>query len=138
LEQLVHPGVERIAAGGCTLAIVLRREAAPPGSGFVSARDDDLQVGVRRYGESDRVARHVHEPVARSLTGTSEFLLVRTGHCLVDLYDAREHRVAEVELHPGDGIVLLAGGHGIRMLDETSLLEVKQGPYGGPREKRRF
>jgi hypothetical protein len=56
----------------------------------------------------------------------------------VDVYDAEERVIAEVELRKGDGVMLLAGGHGIRMLADTSLLEIKQGPYGGPAEKRRF
>jgi hypothetical protein len=129
-------GVEPVVARGCTLAIVLRREAAPAGSGFVSAPDDELQMGVRRYRASDAVAPHVHEAFPRHLHGTGEFLLVRHGHCVVDVYDGAARVVAEIELREGDGIMLLAGGHGVRMLADTSLLEIKQGPYGGPAEKR--
>jgi hypothetical protein len=32
----------------------------------------------------------------------------------------------------------MTGGHGFRMLEDTVLLEVKQGPYGGQAEKSRF
>jgi hypothetical protein len=131
-------GVEPIVVRGCTLAVVLRRDAAPAASGFVSAPHDELQMGVRRYAASDAVAPHVHRPITRHLHGTGEFLLVRDGHCVVDVYDAEERVIAEVELRKGDGVMLLAGGHGVRMLADTSLLEIKQGPYGGPAEKRRF
>ena len=131
-------GVEPIVDGGCTLAIVLRRDAAPAGSGFVSAPDDQLQLGLRRYRASAAVAPHVHEPVPRHVHGTGEFLLVRQGRCVVDVYDDEARVVAEIELGEGDGVMLLAGGHGVRMLEDTSLLEIKQGPYRGPAEKRRL
>jgi hypothetical protein len=132
----VASSVEPVVVDGCTLAVVLRRDASPAGSGFVSAPDDGLQMGVRRYRASEEVAPHVHQPIPRHLRGTCEFLLVRSGHCAVDVYDDAARRVAEIELREGDGIMLLAGGHGVRMLADTSLLEIKQGPYGGPAEKR--
>jgi hypothetical protein len=33
---------------------------------------------------------------------------------------------------------MVAGGHGYRMLEETVLLEVKQGPYTGVEERELF
>ncbi len=38
----------------------------------------------------------------------------------------------------GDILVLVSGGHGFRMLEDTVLMEVKQGPYTGLKEKERF
>jgi hypothetical protein len=38
----------------------------------------------------------------------------------------------------GDVVVLLDGGHGFRMLEDTVLLEIKQGPYSGLGEKEQF
>ena len=32
----------------------------------------------------------------------------------------------------------VGGGHGFRMIEDTVLFEIKQGPYGGPAEKERF
>jgi hypothetical protein len=42
------------------------------------------------------------------------------------------------ELAEGDVIILLAGGHGFGMLEDTVLFEVEQGPYTGLDEKERF
>jgi hypothetical protein len=33
---------------------------------------------------------------------------------------------------------MIGGGHGFRMLEDTVLLEIKQGPYSGIQEKVRF
>jgi hypothetical protein len=41
-------------------------------------------------------------------------------------------------LRAGDIAIAVGGGHGFRMLEDTVLLEVKQGPYPGQTEKERF
>ena len=46
--------------------------------------------------------------------------------------------VATRELKTGDVMLMVGGGHGFRMLEDTVLLEVKQGPYTGITEKRLF
>jgi hypothetical protein len=38
-------------------------------------------------------------------------------------------------LEPGDLLLNLIGGHSFDMLEETTLLEIKQGPYAGARDK---
>lgn len=41
-------------------------------------------------------------------------------------------------LNEGDIILLVSGGHGLRCLEDTVLLEIKQGPYTGLVEKEHF
>jgi hypothetical protein len=42
------------------------------------------------------------------------------------------------EIKEGDIILMVNGGHGFRMIEDTVFLEVKQGPYTGIDEKERF
>lgn len=35
-------------------------------------------------------------------------------------------------------ILLATGGHGFEVLEEIEMIEVKQGPYAGDRDKTRF
>ena len=46
--------------------------------------------------------------------------------------------VATREITAGDVVLLIGGGHGFRMLENTLFLELKQGPYLGVDEKVRF
>ncbi len=39
---------------------------------------------------------------------------------------------------PGDVILLASGGHGFEMIEDSEILEVKQGPYTGDQDKTRF
>jgi hypothetical protein len=74
----------------------------------------------------------------RHLVGTSEVIVVRRGRCEIDIYDNDRTLIASRELRPGDIMLMTGGGHGFRMLEDTVLLEVKQGPYTGLDEKEHF
>lgn len=43
-----------------------------------------------------------------------------------------------VILEAGDTILLVSGGHGFTVLEEVEMIEVKQGPYSGEADKKRF
>jgi quercetin dioxygenase-like cupin family protein len=133
-----HAGsAEHIAAGGVTLALVLRAGPKTGGTQFVTPPEASLQVGVLAHTEGTTIPRHAHREVERNITGTQEVLIVRSGSCEVDVFDGEE-LIATPRLTPGDVIVLLAGGHGLRMLEDTVLVEVKQGPYLGVEDKVRY
>jgi hypothetical protein len=80
----------------------------------------------------------LHRPLQRQLIGTSEVLILRKGRCIMDVYNNEKVLVASRELQEGDIMLMVDGGHGFRMLDDTVFLEVKQGPYTGIDEKERF
>ncbi len=82
--------------------------------------------------------RHIHKVLPRQLMGTSEVLIVKEGRCLADIYDNDRNLVVTRELCTGDIMLMIDGGHGLRMLEDTVFLEVKQGPYTGVDEKERF
>ena len=63
---------------------------------------------------------------------------MRQGRCILDLYGEDRVLLTSRELVAGDAVLLIEGGHGFRMLEDTVLFEVKQGPYGGVAEKVRF
>jgi hypothetical protein len=130
--------IESVEHNGTVLAIVVRAELSPSRTMFLTPNDLQQQLGLVVYPKGGEVARHYHRPIERQIVGTSEVILVRSGRCLLDLYD-RDLQLAQTrELGAGDVVVLVTGGHGFRMLEDTVLLEVKQGPYLGLDEKERF
>jgi hypothetical protein len=118
--------------------VIIRAALQPTQTTFLT--DDSLyqQVGFVVYPAGGEVVRHDHRPIRRVLVGTAEVLVIREGRCEVDLYDELRNLVATRELTQGDVIVLVAGGHGFRILEDTTFLEVKQGPYTGIDEKETF
>jgi len=130
--------VECIRHGGQVIAHIVRADRTAAETEFITSPEDKQQVGFIVYPAGGRIARHVHRPVRREVVGMSEVLLVRRGRVEVDFYTQAEQYVATRVLEQGDLVVLVTGGHGFTCLEDTVLLEVKQGPYVGPGEKKRF
>jgi hypothetical protein len=130
--------VERIFSGEQCLAYIIRASFLPEQTTFLTPPEYKQQVGYVVYPAGGQIQRHVHRPLERHLVGTSEVLVVRQGCCEVDLYNDDRQLVATRELREGDIMLMVGGGHGFRMLDDTVLIEVKQGPYTGIDEKERF
>lgn len=131
-------GIEWIRDGEQVIAIIIPSSYAPPATQFVTPDTYKQQVGFIVYGKGGEIAPHVHHEVARSLLGTSEVLIVRRGRCQVDFYTQQKVYMTTRELQSGDVLILVSGGHGFRMIEDTVFLEIKQGPYAGPAEKERF
>ncbi len=110
----------------------------PATTTFVTPAEFKQQVGFVVYPAGGEIHRHCHRNLERHLVGTSEVLVVRRGRCEMDIYNDRRELVATRELRRGDLMLMVGGGHGFRMLEDTVLLEVKQGPYTGEDEKERF
>ena len=130
--------IERIVSEGQTLAYIIRAAMSPSSTTFVTPDEFKQQVGFVVYPAGGVVARHMHVPLERHLVGTSEVIVVRKGHCELDVYDDSRTLVATRDLRLGDVMIMVGGGHGFRMLEDTVLLEVKQGPYTGLVEKELF
>ena len=130
--------VEQIIWKDKPLAYIIRAEMAPGKTTFLTPSELNLQVGFVVYPAGGEVARHLHRPMERHIVGTSEVLVVKEGRCQMDIYDDDRRLVATRELRKGDIMLMVGGGHGFRMLEDTVLLEVKQGPYTGLDEKERF
>lgn len=130
--------IEHITWEDKPLAYIIRGEFHPDKTTFLTPSDFKQQVGFIVYPQGGEIARHVHRPLERHLVGTSEVLVVRKGRAEVDIYNDDRELVTTVELHDGDIMLMVGGGHGFRMLEDTVFLEVKQGPYTGLDEKERF
>jgi uncharacterized protein YjlB len=116
------------------LAYVIRETVQPEKTLFYTPDDLELQVGFVIYKSGGTIAPHRHIPISRKIGRTCEVIVVKKGRCEVDLYGDDNQVVATHELRTGD-LVIIMSGHGFRMMEDTILLEIKQGPYFGFGEK---
>ena len=130
--------VEQITWMDRPLAYIIRRELSPSATTFVTPSDYSQQLGFIVYPSGGEIKRHLHRSVRRVIEGTSEVLLLKQGRCEVDFYTSAKELVGTRELRQGDILLLIDGGHGFRILEDTILVEIKQGPYTGLDEKERF
>ncbi len=129
---------EQVTWKGKALAYIIRAEVNPDQTTFLTPPAFSFQLGFVVYPAQGEIVRHLHHPIERQVKGTSEVLIVKKGRCQIDIYSDEQQLVVTRELRTGDIILLVGGGHGFRMLEDTVLLEIKQGPYTGPNEKERF
>jgi len=120
------------------LAIIIRAEYKKDGIEFFTNDNDSQQLGYMNRPENYVIAPHRHNLVPREVHLTQEVLLIRSGKVRVDFYDNEQNYIHSAVLLQGDVILLADGGHGFKMLEPSEMIEVKQGPYCGEKDKVRF
>lgn len=130
--------VETVTHRGSVVCVLIRSEPVPENTRFYTPSDLPLQVGKIVYPAGSEIPRHTHRPVIRKIAATAEVLVVQKGRVILDVYGDDQAFVCRREMAQGDVIVLVTGGHGLRFLEDTVLLEVKQGPFMGDHEKEPF
>ena len=133
-------GIERITDddGLSVLALIVWAHHRSPGISFVTGDESVHQLGVLCWEKGHKIDAHIHNPLARSIDSTQEVLFIRSGKARLDLYSAEMEYRCSRELGTGDVVFLPSGGHGLEMLEDTDIIEVKQWPYLGETEKTRF
>lgn len=121
-----------------SLCYIIRSSYSPDCTTFLTPADFKQQVGFVVYPAGGEITPHTHRAFERHIIGTSEVLILKSGRCIIDVYNNDHALVASRELQTGDLMLMVGGGHGFRMLEDTVFLEVKQGPYTGIEEKERF
>ncbi|MBL6787235.1 MAG: hypothetical protein ISQ27_04500 [PS1 clade bacterium] len=130
--------VQRICNGDEMLALIIRADYEAEGIEFFTPDEFSQQIAYMNRPENYVIPPHVHNPVARSVAYTKEVLFIRSGKLRVDFYTDEQAYLHSTILNAGDVIFLATGGHGFEMLENTQMIEVKQGPYAGDNDKTRF
>jgi mannose-6-phosphate isomerase-like protein (cupin superfamily) len=128
--------IEHVSIDDVIAAIIVRSGFRPDGIQFVTPDEYSQQLGYMSRPAGYKIQPHIHLQVERKASFTQEVLYVRKGRVRVDFYREDESYVDSREISTGDVILLSTGGHGFEMLEESELIEVKQGPYLD--DKKRF
>ena len=120
------------------MAIIIRNNYVCEGVDFITPSEYSQQVAYMHHSEGKVIDAHIHNLVHRNVVLTQEVLFVKKGILRVDFYDEYEDYLESRDLYAGDIILLVSGGHGFTVLEEVEMIEVKQGPYAGENDKKRF
>lgn len=121
-----------------TIAIIVRASYCTDGIKFFTPGIFSQQLGYMNRAAGYRIEPHVHNPVRREVVWTQEVLFVKSGRVRVDFFTDGKHYLESRIIVAGDIILLAAGGHGFEMLEQSEIIEVKQGPYSQDDDKTRF
>ncbi|HWQ95832.1 MAG TPA: hypothetical protein VN368_00520 [Candidatus Methylomirabilis sp.] len=120
------------------IAIILYNEFIEDGIEFFSPGDFSQQLGYMNRKKGDIIQEHKHVLHIREIKFTQETLFIKKGRVKVNFFDENGIFFTNRELKTGDVILLASGGHGFEFIEDTEMIEVKQGPYAGDKDKVRF
>jgi hypothetical protein len=129
---------EEIKHSGKLIAIILRSNYTSDNVVFFTPSDFSQQFGFLPHKKGKILRAHIHREVNRKIDFTLEALFIRKGKIRVNLYTDEREYLTSRELSAGDTILLCSGGHGFNILEDTEMIEVKQGPHLGDMDKERF
>ena len=130
--------LEEIRAGQQVIAIIIYSTFNKNGIEFFTPGNFSQQLGYMKHVKGYKIQEHIHKLQAREVKYTQETLFIRSGRVRVDFYTDDKVYFTSRELKTGDVILLASGGHGFEFLEETEMIEVKQGPHSGDDDKERF
>lgn len=131
--------VEKIESEGELLALVLRSSFNTPGLNFISNETHTFQVGFHKRQKGHRYRAHVTLPFKEAKNvNANKVYYVKSGKIGIDVYNKNDKKVGYVTLSEGDLIQFISGGHGVDVVEDGEFIEIKQGPYRGSEEDKRF
>lgn len=117
---------------------IINFENIKNGIEFFSEDNDILQLGAMSRPKDYKIEPHIHNNIPRSIIGTNEVMYVQKGKIRVNFFDNQKKFICSEIIKKGDWIILKSGGHGFDMIEDSILIEVKNGPYAGNGDKVRF
>ncbi len=131
--------IKRIFDRDVLIALIIPDDySMQSGIEFLTPDNFSQQLGIMNRPEGHQIPPHVHNPVVREVVWTQEVLFIKSGKVRVDFYDSEKNYLESEILNKGDIILLAGGGHGFEMIEESVIIEVKQGPYCEGKDKTRF
>ena len=120
------------------LSVIIRANYKAEGIKFFTPNEFSQQLGYMNRPKGYIISPHLHNPIPREVKFTKEVLFIKSGKVRVDFYDDEKNYLESQILNKGDVILLAMGGHGFEMIKSSEIIEVKQGPYCGEKDKIRF
>lgn len=130
--------IQKIIKSGKILSIIIRASFNKDGIEFFTPDDFSQQLAYMKRPANYTIPPHVHNIVEREAKLTMEVLYIKSGKVRVDFYDDDKTYLESTIVESGDVVLLSHGGHGFQMIEESEIIEIKQGPYAGELDKVRF
>ena len=106
------------------------------GVDFVTNKKNFFQLGFIKYKKNHKIQAHYHTNNIRKIYYCSEVLLIQKGKLKVKFYDIKNNNIKKDRmLYSGDIIMLFRGGRGFDIIVNVKIIEIKQGPYFGSKDK---
>lgn len=113
------------------LVVGMKISKLPSGSVPITADEEPLQMIGLKHPKGAYLKAHYHSSKHLTTSQVQECLFVKKGKVKLDIYgpSPRFKFLKKVFLKTGEAFIILKGGYGIHMLQNSELIEWKNGPY---------
>ena len=131
--------IEKIYNKKILYALIVRTNyKKKKGVSFFTDKDATQQFGYMNHKKNYIILPHRHNKRQSKILLTTEVIIIQKGILRVDFYDNKEKYLFSKKLYSNDIIMLSNGGHGFKVMKDTQMIEVKQGPYSLSADKVKF
>ena len=130
--------IDEIVHNNEILAIHISHKFSSEGIKFFTPDEFPQQIGYMNRPKGYSIDPHIHNKIERKINYSTEVLFIKSGLVKINFYDNEKNFIETRRLYAGDIILLVSGGHGFEMLENSEIYEIKQGPYVGEKDKSRF
>ncbi len=130
--------LQKIFDGEQLIAIVIPSDLEAEGVKFITPQDFPFQVGLLAHPAKTELRAHSHKKLKIETDIFQEILIIQKGKVEINLFGMENKPLKSVILNAGDSVLFVEGGHGVKMIEDARILEVKQGPYPGDANAKIF
>jgi len=130
--------IEKITHSESLIALIIYNNYDQEGIKYFSPWEHPLQLGFMKRPAGYKVDAHIHNPVKKVASVTQEVLFIKKGRVRIDFYASDRSFLESRKLSAGDVVLLASGGHGLEVMEEAVIVEVKNGPFVEGADKTRF
>ena len=137
-KEVKQEGLEFCHMNDELYCIIMRSGFDSEAVTFFTPDNFSQQVGYLPHKKNSIIKPHMHLYNRREVFYTQEVLFIKKGKVKVNFYNSDEKYVFSEIIGHGDLILLCRGGHGFEMIEDSCMIEIKQGPFLGEHDKYRF
>ena len=90
---------------------------------------EPLQLVAFKHPKGKYTKGHFHKPRKRVTQRLQECLVMIKGKIKIDLFGSDKKFFKSLYLSTGEAVILMNGGHGVHVLKDSEIIEVKNGPF---------
>lgn len=130
--------IKKIKSKKKLIAIIISKGYHNEGINFFTDADSSLQLAYIQNYKDSITKRHSHPLFNRVIKDRMEFIYIRKGKLYLEFYDDDKIFLEGCEVSSGDSVFIASGGHSIKYLETSEIIELRQGPYDNKIDKMIF
>ena len=127
--------MEIIKFNNLVIALIIRKNYYTNGIKFFTPNHFSQQLAQMTHPAGKIINAHYHKPMKQKKINMQEVLIIKKGKLKVFLYTKKKKFICNKIMKSGDLIFLAHGGHGFKVIEKVTMIEVKQGPYDAKNDK---